>query len=105
MPDPLAYLNGRYLPSVDPTLSPFAAGFVWGATATDRARTFHGELFRLDDHLARFRRSCEIARVPQPVGDDELASIATNLVAHNYPLADELSVVLFATPGPPGGPP
>jgi branched-chain amino acid aminotransferase len=114
MVQPLAYLNGRFLPQADAHLPLHDAGFIFGATATDLCRTFHHRLFRLSDHLARFRQSCALACIPQPVPDAELARFAEKLVAHNAPLVtpqDDLALVLFATPGPigyysglPGGP-
>ena len=114
MPTPLAYLNGRLLPQSDAALPLHDAGFVWGATVTDLVRTFRHRPFRLGDHLSRFRRSCELARVPLAASGDELARVADELAAHNAALLgpdDDLVLVLFATPGPvgyylgePGGP-
>jgi branched-chain amino acid aminotransferase len=114
MSQPLAYLNGRMLPQPELAIPAHDAGFIFGATATDLCRTFRHRLFRLSDHLARFRQSCRLARIPQPIADDELTRIAEQLVAHNAGLvhADEdLALVMFATPGPigyyaglPGGP-
>lgn len=113
-PEALAYWNGRLVPAAAAQLPLHDAGFVLGATVTDLVRTFRHRLFRLEDHLARFRRSCQAARVPQPVPDAELARVAGELVAHNAALLgpdDDLALVLFATPGPigayaglPGGP-
>jgi branched-chain amino acid aminotransferase len=113
-PAPLAFLNGSFLPQDEARLSLHDAGFVLGAAATDLCRTFRHRPYRLDDHLARFRRSCELALIPQPVPDDELARIAGRLVEHNARLigpGQDLAVVFFATPGPvgyylgqPGGP-
>jgi branched-chain amino acid aminotransferase len=104
-PPPLAYLNDRLLPQRDAALPLHDAGFVWGATVTDLARTFRHRLFRLADHLSRFRRSCELARVPLAASGDELARVAEELVAHNAALLgpdDDLALVMFATPGPVG---
>ena len=101
----LAYLNGRLLPQAEAGLALHDAGFVFGATVTDLCRTFRHRLFRLADHLTRFRMSCRLAHVPQPITDEELARIAEELVEHNAGLlaADEdLALVLFATPGPIG---
>jgi branched-chain amino acid aminotransferase len=105
MAECLVYLNGRFLPQAEARLTLHDAGFVFGATVTDLCRTFRHRLFRLADHLDRFRRSCCRAEVPQPVGDAELAEIAERLVAHNaslLPTGQELALVLFATPGPIG---
>ncbi len=114
MPEPLAYLHGRFLPQGEARLALNDAGFVSGATVTDLVRTFAHRPFRLPDHLRRFRRSCELARVPQPLADEELTDIAERLVSHNAGLLrpeQDLALVLFATPGPvgyylgqPGGP-
>src|SRR5262245_26205842 len=127
MSAPIAYLNSRLLPQPEAQLPLHDAGFVMGATVTDLCRTFRHRLFRLPDHLARFHRSCQAARIPQPVPDEELARIAEELTAHNAALLpspplqgkgvggegaeQELALVMFATPGPigyygglPGGP-
>lgn len=103
----LAYFNGRLLPAGEVALSLDDLGFVWGATVADRLRTFRHKLFRLDDHLKRFRRSCELAFVTQPRSDRELATAAEELIAANarlLPADAELSLLLFATPGLAGEP-
>jgi len=103
----LTYLNGRVLPTNEASLSLTDAGFVWGATVVDRLRTFRHKLFRLTDHLARFRQSCERAFIPQPHTDQELATIAGEMVeraASQLNKEDELSLILFATPGNETGP-
>ena len=105
--EPLVYLNGRFIPETDAALSLDDLGFQWGVTATDRLRTFRQKLFRLDEHLIRFRRSCERAFIPQPLTDQQLAAAAAELVAANAKLLPpdaELSLALFATPGVAGEP-
>jgi D-alanine transaminase/branched-chain amino acid aminotransferase len=114
MSEPLAYLNGRFLPQREAALPLHDAGFVFGATVTDLCRTFRHRLYRLDDHLARFRQSCQLAMVPQPLTDAALTEIAVRIVAENSRLLQpeaDLALVMLATPGPvgfyaglPGGP-
>jgi branched-chain amino acid aminotransferase len=105
MPEPLAYLSGQFLSQRDAQLPFFDAGFVLGVTVSDLCRTFRHRLFRLSDHIARFRASCERARVPQSIQDDDLAALADKLIKHNCSLLapnDDLALVMFATPGPIG---
>src|ERR1044071_3325324 len=103
MSEPLAWLHGDFRPQSAAQLPLHDAGFVWGATITDLCRTFRHRLYRLEDHLQRFRESCRLARVPLLPGDAELSGIAERLVAHNAGLIEEnadLALVMFATPGP-----
>jgi branched-chain amino acid aminotransferase len=103
MPSPLAYINGRFVPIETVSLPLDDAGFVWGATVSDRLRTFDGHLFALDAHLRRFRQSCELARVPQPISNAQLGRISERLVRENRQ-DGELTAVWLATPGPVSGP-
>jgi len=98
----LAFHNGRFVPSDLAALPPHDAGVVSGATVTDLVRTFRHRLFRLDDHLTRFRLSCERCRVPLTMADSDLYAAALELVtrnAHFVPPDGELGLVLLATPG------
>jgi len=102
MPEPIAHLNGCYLPQTDARLPLNDAGFVMGATVTDLARTFRFHLFRWADHLRRFRQSCEAAHIALSASDEQLTAIAERLVEHNKSVVDpdaDFGVVVFATPG------
>jgi branched-chain amino acid aminotransferase len=105
MSEPLSYLRGRLLPASQASLALDDSGFVMGATVTDLCRTFRHELYRWDDHLARFRNSCQAAELAPPVTDAELTRIAQELVAHNAGLLkpeEDLALLVFITPGPIG---
>jgi branched-subunit amino acid aminotransferase/4-amino-4-deoxychorismate lyase len=102
MTAPIAYLNGRFVPFAELTLPVWDAGFVFGATVTDLVRTFRGKPFRLDDHIARFRQSCKLCRIPLADSDEELRITALKLVEHNVallPATTEHAIVMFSTPG------
>ena len=105
MTEPLAFLNGRFVPQSQAHLPLHDAGFVFGATVTDLCRTFRYRLYRWTEHLARFRRSCQSTYVDVPFDDTTIKLRADELVAHNAALIDanhDLGLVLFATPGPVG---
>src|SRR5207249_4309552 len=96
-----------FLPAAELAIPLDDLGFRWGATVVDRARTYDGKLFRLADHVARFRRGCDLCHISQPVPDAEITTVADLLVHHNLPLVPggELVLVMFATPGNGGGNP
>lgn len=103
MSKPLAFINGELLPEDEAQLSFFDTGFVLGVTISEQMRTFHGELFRLDDHLDRMGKSLEYLEIQIGLTRDELASKARELTTHNHRLlkdGNDLGLVLFATPGP-----
>src|SRR5262245_50918636 len=115
-PEPIAYLNGRWLGLSQAAVSVFDVGFLQGVTVAEQLRTFGGRLFRLDLHLERLARSLEIVGVDPGLPLAELGQIAAELVEQNRKLidpGDDLGATIFVTPGmspaysavaPPSGP-
>ena len=102
MCEPLAYLNGQFLPTSGAVLPLHDAGFVMGATVTDLCRTVRHKLYCWDDHLARFEQSCRAAQISPPLAEDAITRQAQELAAHNASLLrpeEDLALVLFVTPG------
>ncbi len=102
MVSPVAYRDGQFLPQAELTLSIHDAGFVWGATITDRCRTVHHKLYRWKEHLDRFRRSCRATSIYPALSQDEIEQAARELVKQNVadlPAHLDLALVLVATPG------
>jgi branched-chain amino acid aminotransferase len=102
MPEPLAYLNGRYVPLSQAAVGIFDVGFLQGVTVAEQLRTFGGRLFRLDLHLARLARSLELIGVDPDLPLAEIGNIATALVEQNRVLLDpddDLGATIFVTPG------
>jgi branched-subunit amino acid aminotransferase/4-amino-4-deoxychorismate lyase len=102
MSEPLAFFNGQFIPASEARLSLQDVGFVWGATVSERVRTFHGALFRLEDHLKRLAHSLEIVGIHLRYPLEHLADAARKLVEANHPLLDpddDLGLALFITPG------
>jgi branched-chain amino acid aminotransferase len=93
-----AYFNGQLLPREQVSLPLDDLGFLWGATVTDRVRTFEGCPFLLNEHLIRFRRSAYLARIPLLISDEELVQVTQELITRNR-TSNDLSVVFIATPG------
>jgi branched-chain amino acid aminotransferase len=59
-----AWINGVYCDAKDATISVFDSGFVGGVAVFDTLACWQGKLFKLDTHLARFRRSTHAAAIP-----------------------------------------
>ena len=102
MSAPLAYLNGNFVAATEAQIAVDDVGFTFGATVSERLRTFGGKLFLLDEHLARFARSLEIIELKLSLSIAALRSAAEELTRVNYsllPAGSDLGLCLFATPG------
>ena len=97
MPEPEAFLHGRFLPLSQAAISIADAGFVLGVTATEQLRTFGGRLFRLDEHLRRLGNTLDILGVDAGMPLAEIGRTAQELVARNYPLLTPTGTGAFAT--------
>ena len=103
MDQPIAYLNGQFLPADRAMLPVYDAGFALGATITEQLRTFGGKLFRIEQHMQRLERSLAVCGLTPEIEIGEFASIAGKLVEHNHRLlepGDDLGLAIFVTPGP-----
>lgn len=102
MTEPLAYLNGQFIPGSQAAVSVVDGGFVQGTAVAEQLRTFGGTLFRLEEHVKRLFRSLAIIEVEPPHDDQQLIQIALELTAHNHSLlavGDDLGLAMFVTPG------
>jgi branched-chain amino acid aminotransferase len=102
MNQPIAFLNGQWIPAASATVSVGDAGFVQGTTIAEQFRTFGGKLFRLQEHLARLAQSLEIVGVDAGMSLDELGRTAEELAARNHALlapGDDLGLAIVVTPG------
>jgi branched-subunit amino acid aminotransferase/4-amino-4-deoxychorismate lyase len=97
-----AYLNGRWIPSAELSIAVDDAGFLLGATVTERLRTFRRRVFRLEEHLARLRHSLEIVGLDPPQITAEIREVVAEFIRRNRGLIaadDDWSILAFATPG------
>jgi branched-subunit amino acid aminotransferase/4-amino-4-deoxychorismate lyase len=66
MADGIAFIDGEYLPAGEAKISVFDVGFTRGDAVYDTVSVWKGWFFRLDDHVARFLRSCAGMRLTCP---------------------------------------
>jgi branched-chain amino acid aminotransferase len=102
MDEPRAFLNGQWIPASAAVVPVGDAGFVLGATVAEQLRTFAGQLFRLDEHLARLGRSLRTIDVDPGMTIDQLAAVARELATQNHrrlASGDDLGLSIFVTPG------
>lgn len=95
--DGIAYMNGTFCPLGEASVPLLDPGFTRGDAVYDTTSVWNGRFFRVDDHVARFFRSCAKARLSPPAGPDELKSILAECV-HRTGL-DSAYVQMISTRG------
>lgn len=102
MTEPIAYLNGKYVPISQAALSVFDLGVVAGASVTEMVRTFRHVPFRLKEHLNRLEASLRCVQIKPTISRDEIESICHRIVAENsrlIPKNHDLGLIVFVTAG------
>ena len=87
MADGVAFIDGEYTPAHEARIPLFDLGFTRGDAVYDTVSVWHGRFFRLEDHVARFLRSCAGARLTCPHPPEELKRILAECV-HRAGLQD-----------------
>jgi D-alanine transaminase len=72
-----AFLNGRFLPLAEATVSIEDRGFQFGDGVYEVIRTYSGRPFKLDAHLARLDRSAQAIDLRQPYPFDRWVEYVT----------------------------
>jgi len=86
MSERVAYVNGNIVPESQATISIFDLGFQNGIGVFERARTANGDLFRLDQHLARLDASLTMTQIDPGMSMAEIKRATEDIVARNKPL-------------------
>lgn len=91
------FLNGRFLPDAEATISVFDRGFVFGDGVYELVPVYSRQPFRLDNHLRRLQASLDGIRLDNPYGIDGWRTLILQLIEmHDF--ADQ-SVYLQVTRG------
>lgn len=76
------YLNHRFVPEAEATISPFDYGLLFGDGLFETLRAYGGTIFRLDAHLERLQCGAARLEIPLPTSD-LLASILYQTLQRN----------------------
>lgn len=107
MAERMAFVNGEVVPESQASVSIYDHGYMAGIGVFERTRTFHGELFRLDEHLERLEYSLRMTRLQTGMSREQLKAATLDLVRHNRALLgpnDDYSVGHYISLGPGGEP-
>jgi len=95
----IAYLNGRFLPLADVSISPLDRGFLFADGVYEVIPVYHGRLFRLAGHLQRLTNSLAAIQLECGLEPSDWEAVLAELVARNG--SGNLAVYLQITRGAP----
>lgn len=94
------YLNGRYVPESEAQISIYDLSVMQAAAAFEMTRSFHGEHFRLREHLYRLLHSCTLLSIPIRYSIEELSTICQEVAARNdHGPGEEHRLLIVVSPG------
>ena len=93
------YVNGKFVPEAEATISVFDHGFLYGDGVYEALRIYQGKPFLLDRHLARLQRSCDLIGLVSPIRDDEWGPILTEMLQRNRLRDGGLRLTISRGPG------
>ena len=75
----VCFIDGKIVRGDEACIPVDDLGLQRGYAVFDYARTYHGRLFHVHDHIARLRRSAAVLHLDLAYSDDEIVAIATKL--------------------------
>jgi branched-chain amino acid aminotransferase len=81
--DNYAYVNGRFVPETEATVSIFDRGFLYGDGVFETMRLYSGKIFRLADHMQRMAYGLESLRLDCAVETAQVEAIFDELLERN----------------------
>lgn len=102
MSERIAYVNGRFVPESQASVSILDRGFLYGDSVYDASRTFNGEPWRMREHIDRLYLSCRYARLDPGMDADAMEALSLDLIARNrnaYGAGEEFRINHWVTRG------
>ena len=95
-----AYVNGRFVPESEATVSIFDRGFLYGDGVFETMRVYRGRIFRLHQHLERLGNGLKVLGIRPQMMEEELRATLLLLIERNN--LREGMARIYVTRGPAG---
>jgi branched-chain amino acid aminotransferase len=99
MSELLVWVNGKYVPKSQATVSVFDHGLLYGDGCFEGIKSFDGRVFKLNEHITRFMESAHFLNIALDYTHQELCEIVLNTVAVNSLHEGVVYIRLVATRG------
>ena len=102
-PGRVVYVNGRYVPEAEASVSIFDSALMFGDMVFEMTRSYRRRQFKLREHLERLYRSVKMLRIPLEMSIDEMEALVHEVIARNRDAIgedDEDRVMINVSRGP-----
>ena len=82
---PVLYVNGRFVPEAEASLSPLDRGFTLADGLFETMVALGDRVFRIGDHLARMRRGAEALYLALPSAEELTGVVLESIGRNGYP--------------------
>jgi len=79
----IIYLNGRFIPEEEASVSVFDHGFLYGDGIFEGIKAYNGRVFALDEHVDRFFESATSLQITLPLSRDEMKEAILETLRRN----------------------
>src|SRR5581483_10799372 len=94
-PEPVAFVNGAWLPVSQASVSILDRGFLFADGVYEVVPVYAGRGFQLREHLQRLARSLKEIRIPDPHTEAEWTALVEELIARNRALAADGNLMVY----------
>jgi len=94
------YLDGQFVPESEAKLSIYDLSIMQAAAAFEMTRSFHGQHFKLREHLDRLMHSCDLLGLNPWTNAEELELVCAEVTARNdHGPGEEHRLLIVVSPG------
>ena len=79
----LVYINGKFVPKEEASISIYDHGFLYGDGVFEGIRAYNGRVFRLDEHIDRLYDSAKAISLQIPLTKEEMKEIILETLRKN----------------------
>ena len=95
----IVFFNHQFIPKAEVRIEPDDRGFLFADGVYEVIRSYHGKLFKADEHIARLNRSMQFLRIRMPENAN-FTEIGAQLIEHNNLQDEDASIYIQVTRGP-----
>ena len=93
------FLGGEFVKKEDAVVSVYDHGFLYGDGVFEGIRVYHGNIFKLDEHLTRLYQSAQSIMLTIPYDKEEMEQVIVDTVRKNELQSAYIRIVVSRGPG------